>query len=59
MDDQTIRTLVYESEENQIKNIFLGDGDFGRTRGLISDIGYISFLKGGGLIGLIILTLHY
>lgn len=59
MDDQTIKTLVYESEENQIKNIFLGDGDFGRTRGLISDIGYISFLKGGGLIGLIILTLHY
>ena len=59
MNDETIKILANEAESNRVQNIFLGDGDFGRTRGLISDIGYISFLKGGGILGLIVLTVQY
>ena len=58
MEDQSLNTLVEESSL-KINNILFGDGDFGRARGLLTDIGYISFFEGGGLIGLFFLTLHF
>lgn len=54
-----IEELSYEANSYKINNFFLGEGDYGRDRGLISDIGFISFLNGGGILGLFILIMHW
>lgn len=55
----TILDLESEVNSFELNNIIFGDGNYGRDKGLISDIGFISFLKGGGLLGLFLLTLHW
>lgn len=59
-DNATISVL---SEElifpNHLMEWLFGTGDFGRDRGLITDIGWLSFLNGSGLIGILVYYLPY
>ena len=57
--DKSLEVLNNDANNTKVNNILLGDGDYGRLRGLITDIGYLSFLKGGGLFGLFFLTAHW
>ena len=58
-DNKSLQDLSYERSSFQLDNYLLGDRNFGRDLGLISDIGYISFLKGSGVLGLIIFLFHF
>ena len=58
-ENQSIDDLTYEADSFALENILLGDGDFKRDRGFMTDIGYLSFLKGSGVIGLFIFFLHF
>ena len=56
---ETVTILQNQFDSTKTNNYILGDGDYGRVRGLITDIGFLSYLKGGGILGLIILTSHW